>query len=218
MAVGFDPSDDFPTVVDGLESISLLKRGGSTVTTISTALRRELSTAEIVDSDGMYLAGDTRWHVPNPENFREAQIGDIIKDDNRTRFVILEKRLDTLSVRWRFLCRNMIVAYGLDDMVRIVRATFEKTDEQVDESTFPIWKTGLHARIQAVDSEVQADLDQRVTVVTHFIYFEDDLDLDHRDRILSSDGTAYKYIEDRDKGVIGQAMIVEAEKTPWPLV
>ena len=67
MAVGFDPNADFETITDGLEPVTLVRRGSSDDTAITNALQRNINNNEIAQSDGKYMAGDVRWHLPDAE-------------------------------------------------------------------------------------------------------------------------------------------------------
>ena len=59
MTLAFDPSNDLVQVADGLEAVTLRRRGstpGGPGTTIAHALRRSVSTREAAASDGRYTA------------------------------------------------------------------------------------------------------------------------------------------------------------------
>ena len=74
----FDPSDDFVTVTDGAEAVTLLRRGstlGVAGTVITHALRRAMTAGEApvlnrgdvrkkVASSGRHTAATVVWHLP----------------------------------------------------------------------------------------------------------------------------------------------------------
>ena len=75
MTLTFDPSDDFADVVDGLETVTLKRRGSSDDVTVAGALRRGVTVREArvrnrydtwkyVSGDGRSTASDLVWHLP----------------------------------------------------------------------------------------------------------------------------------------------------------
>ena len=222
MAVTFDPSTDFEDVTDGLEAVTINRRGSSDDVSISHALQRALSTREIEASDGKYLAGDVRWHVPVVEVVNddgdtiEPDPGDVIIDAADHRWTILEKRLDTLSHRWRLVTRDPFIAYGLDDTVDILRIAYAKGTSGADEPTAHVWKAGIRARIQPVASEYGKEHAAARRVKTVRITIAEDLDLHTRHQVRGKDGTAYKITGYDRAERIGELSTIHAEVTPWP--
>ena len=106
----FDPSDDL-TVSDGLETVTLLRRGstsGIAGTVIAHALRRAISAAEAaivttgdvhknVPSGGQYAAAAVVWHLPVAELPIAPRLGDVILDGQSQRWTILEVKRTTLG-------------------------------------------------------------------------------------------------------------------------
>ena len=130
-----DPSDDLTTVSDGLETVTLLRRGstsGLAGTVIAHALRRAISAAEAaivttgdvhknVPSDGQYAAAAVVWHLPVTELPMAPQLGDVILDGQGQRWTILEVKRTTLGTRWRCETRDVTVAFGLDDTISVLK-------------------------------------------------------------------------------------------------
>ena len=222
MAVTFDPSTDFEDVTDGLEAVTINRRGSSDNVSVTNALQRALGTREIEASDGKYLRGDVVWHIPAVEVVNgdgdtiEPAPGDLIVDAASDRWTILEKRLDTLEHRWRLVTRNPRIAYGLDDTIDIRRLTYAKGVSGADEPTPHTWLSGVRARIQpgASNFEIEHAAKRRVKQVDIFI--AEDLDLHTRHQVRGKDGTTYK-ITSYDKAErIGELSVIHAEVTPWP--
>ena len=59
MTLAFDPSDDFADVVDGLETVTLKRRGASDDVTVAGTLRRGLTVREV----SVRNRYDTCFHV-----------------------------------------------------------------------------------------------------------------------------------------------------------
>ncbi len=122
----FDPSDDLSSVADGVETVTLLRRGrtpGDAGTAIAHALRRAITAGEAamiasgdvrkqVPSGGQQLADDLVWHLPVAELPDAPRLGDVILDGDGRRWTILAVKLATLGVRWRCETRDVGIAVG----------------------------------------------------------------------------------------------------------
>lgn len=219
-AVIFDPSTDFEDVVDGLEAVTLDRRGHTPNTSIDHALQRALSTREVAASDGKYVMGDVRWHIARVEVGTSPQLGDTMEDAAGNRQLIIDRQLATLEHRWRLICRNPRIVYGLDDTITIQRATFAKGVGGAHEATWHTWITGLRARIQPEMSEFGAvNMAQTRTKGVRIAIAEDgnltpDIQTNHR--VLGQDGQTYRITGFDRAERIGELSIIRAEVTPWP--
>ncbi len=212
MTVTFAPGTDFVDVVDGLEAVTLNRRGSSSNVSVASALQRNVSTTEIGASDGKYRAGDVRWHLPVSLVASTPQLGDWIVDAALDRWQVLEVRLDTLSRRWRCVTRNLAIAYGLNDTVVIEEATYAKGTGGAAEATYHVWRAGVRARIQDVAAAIGTELETQRTAKRFQIFLEDDYDLTHNHRIRDRKGNYYKIQGTANKAALGQAQVVEASE------
>lgn len=215
MPVTFDPSTDFEDVTDGLEAVTLIRRGREP-TAIAHALQRALSTAEIAASDGKYIAGDVRWHLPTVEA-ETPKLGDYIEDAAGDRWTVLSRREDTLEHRWRLVCRNVAIVYGLDDRVTIMMADWSKGSGGAAEPSWREWRTGIRARIQEIAAEPTTEHEGRITRRRFEIYIADDLTINHTHRVRGPDSTLYRITGTNGRGEIGRLQTINAEVVPWPL-
>jgi len=220
MTLNFDPTDDLATMLDGAESVTLLRRGsmpGSSGTTIVHALRRAATTREAVirnrydtwkkaPRDGRLTACDVIWHLPADELTDSPRPGDVILDGAGRRWTILDVQLATLSTRWQCTSRDLTLAYGLDDTISILKATYTKGDCGGAEPTWLMWRTGIRARIQPADTKEDAKQQARQTVARYRIFLEENLAIDHNHRIQGPDGTFY-----RVTGTVGAERIGEVQ-------
>ncbi len=230
MSVNFDPSADFVGTTDGLEAVTLLRRGSGPSTPgtiVSHALRRAVTIREAtirnryhtrkqVPSGGRYTAGDVAWHLPTGSLSDAPRLGDVIVDGDDRRWTILEVQLATLGTRWRCIARNLAVAYALDDTVVILKATYAKGEGGAAEPTWRIWKTGVRARIQPALADMATEHRARRTVVRYQIFVEEDVALDHTHRLQGPDGTIYKINASHGSERIGELQTIDADVTPWP--
>jgi hypothetical protein len=219
MTLAFDPSDDMAQAADGLEAVTLRRRGstpGSPGTTIAHALRRNVSLREAAASAGHYTTSDVTWHLPVAELDEAPRLGDLICGGDGRHWTVLEVRSTTLGTRWRCTARSLAVVYGLDDVITILKATYVMGDCGAAEATWLTWRTGVRARIQPVQSSVGSQHEARRTTTRYQIFMEGELALDQTHRILGPDGTIYKVLGTSGAERLGELQTIEAETTPWP--
>ncbi len=225
MTVNFDPTDDFPDVADGTETVTLRRRGSGAQTTITDALRRAVVTRQArvrnryntwkdVPSDGRHTAADVAWHLPVGQLGDPPRLGDSIIDGDGQRWTILGVQRATLQTRWQCPARNLAVVYGLDDTVTILTATYAKGDGGAAEATWHPWKTGVRARVQPAEVDVETEHQARRTTKRFQIFVEEDVALDHNHRIQGPDGTVYKIHGAHGAERIDQVQTIDAEATP----
>jgi hypothetical protein len=212
MTVTFAPGTDFVDVIDGLEAVTLNRRGSSSDVEITSALQRNVSTAEIGPSDGRYRAGDVRWHLPVSEVSATPQLGDWIVDAASARWQVIEVGEDTLSSRWRCVTRNLAIAYGLNDTVVIEEAVYAKATGGAAKVTYHVWKSGVRARIQEVATTIGTELETQRTAKQFHIFLESDYEINHNHRIRDRKGDYYKIEGTANKAELGQAQVVEASE------
>jgi len=192
MTLQFDASGDLADVADALESVTVRRPGSSTVRSITSALRRAVSTAEAEASGGKYTASDVAWHMGASELSDPPQPGDVIVDGNGQRWNVLMAKLATLDGRWRCVCRNLAVVHGLDEYVDIEQATYAKGSGGADEPTWHTARAGLRARIQPLPAEVKSNNQRQTTAARFKVFLAEDVPLDHTQRVKGSDGTVYR--------------------------
>ena len=217
MSLNFDPSADLTAVGDGAETVTLLRRGstpGDGGTVIAHALRRAITAGQAaivnrgdvrkyVVSGGLYTAVDLVWHLPVAELPESPRLGDVILDGDDQRWTILTVKRATLGARWRCETRNVSVAFGLDDTISILKA--------VGESSWRTWRTGVRARIQPIETKIDADDVTPSTTTRYRIFVEEDLKLDHTCCIRGADGTIYSVTGAIGAERIGELQVIEVE-------
>ena len=209
----FNPNTDFEDVVDGLEAITILRRGDGT-TAVAHALHRAINRAEAAASGGRYTTEDTRWHFPLVEAAR-PHLDDVILDGDGNRHTVLEARKDTLSVRWRCVARDMAVFHGLNAVIVIEKARQAKGTHGAYEATWSVWKAGVRARIQPMADTVAVLHDAKVTDQTVQIFVEDDPGIKANQRIKGPDGTYYRITDYTGSERIGELATISAEEEQW---
>jgi hypothetical protein len=227
MPLNFDPSADFAAAIDGLETVTLKRRGSSEEKVITHALRRALTTREArarnrydtwktTASGGRLAASDVTWHLPTEQLNDSPRLGDVIVDSDACRWTILDVQLTTLETRWQCVTRNLAVAYGLDDTITVLKASYDKGAAGAAEPTWRLWKTGIRARIQVASTDVAAAHHARHTATRFRIFLEEDLALDHTHCIRGPDGTIYKINGTTGAERIDELQSIDAEALPQP--
>lgn len=223
----FNPSDDFTAVTDGLETVTLLRRGnmpGETGTVVAHALRRAMTAVEAtiaakgdvhkqVASGGRQTAAELAWHLPVVELPDSPRLGDVIVDGAGGRWTVLEVKLTTFGSRWRCVARNVAVAFGLDDTISVLKAAYTKSPCGAAEPTWRTWKTGVRARVQPRETKIVAGAETRSAVSRYRIFAEEDLDLDQTCCIRGADGTLYTIVDTAGAERIGELQVIDVEVT-----
>ena len=221
----FDPTDDLAAVADGTEPVTLLRRGstpGNPGTAIAHALRRAITAGEAavvnrgdvhkqVPSGGRQLSDDVVWHLPVSELPDAPRLGDVILDGDGRRWTILRVKCATLGARWRCETRDVAIALGLDDTITVIKMV--PTDGGYGDPVAQIWKTGVRARIQSVETKVGVSYDVPYTTTSYRIFVEESLELDHTCRIRGADGTIYEITRAVGDDRIGEFQVIEVERT-----
>lgn len=226
MTTNFDPSDDFGLVADNTETVTLLRRGttpGEAGTTILHALRRAAYSTEFaarnrnesvrfINNDGQCIAADLDWHLPAAELDKPPAIGDAILDGDGRRWTILEIKLIMLRTRWKCFARELSIVHGLDDTVAILKADYAKSTAGAVEATWRILRTGVRARIQAVEVKVDVEHSAQCATSSYRIFLEEDLTLDHTHRVRGADGTVFQITNVTGAARLGELQTIEAVK------
>ena len=219
MTLAFDPSDDLVRVADGLETVTLRRRGsspGGPGERIARALRRSVTTREAAASDGRYTTSNVVWRLPAADLPQPPRPGNVIAGGDRRQWTVLETQRAGLNAGWRCAARSLALVYGLDDAVSILQATYAKGPGGAAEPTWIPWRTGVRARIQPVQSQPENRHESRQTTAKFLIFVEEELALDPTHRIEGPDGAIYKVLAVRGAERLGELPTIEAELTPWP--
>jgi stage V sporulation protein SpoVS len=206
----FDPSDDFTSVTDALEAVTVRRPGSSAVAAVAHALRQAVRTREAERSEGRYTAGDVVWHLPAAEIAEPPRPGDVIVDAAAERWTVLEVAQATLRSRWRCVARNLAVFHGLDDYIDLERAEFAKGQGGADEPAWHVWKAGLRARIQPATADVQIEHERQTLAARFKVFLADEVTIDHALRIRGPGGAIYAITGYRKAETIDALLEIDA--------
>lgn len=210
MAIEFAPGGDFPDVVDNLESAELLRADGSPLGSTGGALRRGVSVSEAETSRGEYTRSDAVWHFPDADFFDQLRPGDVIVAAAGDRWTILSASPAAGGGRVRCVARNLAIANGLDRLIDVERAVYEKDDRGAIRAVWSTWRSGLAAKIQSIAAKNTGINGQEATLNEYRVFLAEQLELDHTHRIKGPDGRLYKIVGYKKPERIDALMEIEA--------
>jgi hypothetical protein len=200
---------------DGLETVALQLPGVLTATEVPGALRARRRTREGAPSGGVVLQADVVWHLPADVVTTMPAPGTRIVDSDGIVWTVLAADRETLGARWQCSARNLMLALGLTDVVRVEQATWTKDQAGAPVATWNLIRAGLHVRIQPVAATHESRQGQRLERVTHDIYLAEPMLLDENHRIVH-DGAVFNVRGYTQAERIDEPLILHAERVPWP--
>lgn len=241
MTFAADIADDFATVVDGLEAVTLQTSDevaweSMTVnewaeltvdewdamlvadpqTAIAKALQRALTTIELAQSEGKYRAGDTVWHFPFSEVSTAPVPGDKIIDASLERWTVLSASEQTLSARFRCVCRNLSISEDLNTLIDIQNATYTKGEGGAQTRTWSAFRTDVRAKIAEQEEDATTEHDNRYILKRVIIYTEDLFAIDNNYRVVAADGSIYNVTAFAAPEAIDVLPEIHAVLNKWP--
>ena len=210
MTLTFAPSTDFEDVVDGLQAVTLVRRGKA-ATSIASALQRAIGEREAAASNGQYTSRDVRWHLPEAEVGDRPDVGDAIVDASGNRYTILETNHTTLGNRWVCIARDLVVFWRLTDWFTIEEATFSKGTGGAAEASWTRLRV-VRGRMQPIGRAMTVEEEARRTTRRWQLFVEEDLGLTHEHRIKAADGTRYAIESVTGPEQIGQVPVIEVSE------
>ncbi len=221
----FNPAPDLPTIADGTETVTLVRRddpSDAPGTMIQGALRlavvrrgpvvsNRYEVRRRVDTFGRFTAGDVVWRLPTAHLPAAPQLGDVLLDAAGGRWTILEVEQPPLGAGWRCTARDLVPAYSLDDSVAVLEPVYVKGCGGAAEATWTVWRTGVRASIQPIREAPALARGTRRTAVRVRILLAENLDLSAAHRIRGPDGTVYRILAVAGRQRLGEPQTIEAE-------
>jgi hypothetical protein len=208
-----DPSADFLDVVDFLEPVTLVRRGGEPVA-VAHALRRTIRTQEAASSNAACTRSDVTWHWSQTECDTCPRLGDAIVDGDGRRWTVLAIEESQSLGQWSCTCRDLVLVHRLDDTISIEQAEYTKGDGGAATVAWQTWRTGIRARIQPKSAQVD-QLGQALQTVRQFqVFVADGVTVDHTHRIRAADGTVYRVCGSTKAQRLDELQVIEVEQEP----
>ena len=196
MSVELNVRDDFATILDGGETITLKRHDRAETIAVPAAWRYSLHAEEVVPSGGHVVRADVVWQFPWDDSLDLPRLGDVIIDAADECWTILV--VDELGARTRLRCtaRNLRVAYQLTDRVDVQQGTWQDVGsgpEFVDGETV---RAAVPARIQPQRVEIiEDDVDPLTSTSIYRIILGEQLELDHNSAFVDLEGNLYQFME-----------------------
>ena len=200
---------------DGLESVTLSAKDTSENwqdTSIDKALRRNISRTELTASDGKYVSSDVRFHFQVTDG--DPVIGNRITDADGTDYLILSTSYDTLNDRWKCICRNLAIHYGLDEIVTIDEGQYARDSSYTQVST---WSTICRVSASITETSMISEGDEnkdRFPEREYEIILATDVDLSPNHRIVDLNGRVWSVKSSKNKDDLAQLQSVSCRL--WP--
>jgi head-tail adaptor len=156
--------------------------------------RHAISRKELAASDGVYTPDDVVLRIPRPMLAVKPKPRDRWTDEEGETFTVLEVGRIVGVQRYRLVCRNLILAHELDDLITIQRASISYDAAGVKIKTWGPLVTNLECRVQPVSSSIVDERGVRGFKVSHEIIISQEVSITNEDRILLKSG---QYLEVR---------------------
>lgn len=215
MTLELDLSADFDTC-DALEPVVLRSRDGRRETTIERALRRAVARREAQPSAGVYTEADTRWHFAAAAVSVPPEVGGSIVDAEGRIWRVLAVQHETLSQRWCCWSRELALAGGLNDVITIQRAEWNKGASGGLTASWSDWRVQVRARVQLDGAAVETTHRLRDARRRYRVYLAEEVLVNSNHRLLHGD-EVYHVLGYEKPARIDELFVILAEQTLWPL-
>jgi hypothetical protein len=193
MTITFNPADDFPNVIDRIETVYLHSLTGGEPIEVDGALKRGHAARQHPDSGGGLANSDARWHLPVSVLEDSPQIGDCIVDGESTAWTIVEVHHEG-SGRWLCICRNLALVLGLSEVIDIQRAVWTKDAAGAARATWHPWMSALPAQIHPLTARVVNDEGRTHLLATHHVLLAQPVHVDQDCRVVGPGGAVYRIL------------------------
>lgn len=195
MAVDLNVQDDFNTIVDAAEAITLKRRASAATVAVPKAWRYS-SLAQPAESGMPGIAqSDVVWQFAWPESVDPPRIGDSIIDGANECWTILSTEVRGAKTRLRCVARNLRVVNQLDDRIEIQEAIWEDSGSGPEIVGWRTLRAAVPARIQPDRTTIDNTATPPTSTATYRVMLADDTPLDHNHRLVDPDGAIYQLTE-----------------------
>lgn len=205
----FDPSEDFSAVIDGQEAVTVVRPGSSVVSAGVHALRQGAPRPEGWQQQ-RHAAGDAVWHLPAAELVEPPRPGDVIVDAQGVHWTILDATPALRRGRWRCLTRNLVLAYGLDQFIDLLRGEPFKGAGGAEELVWHVWKTGLRAKIMPDQADLHTKHSGQMATAHFKLLCTDHVPVDPTVRIRGPDGALYAITRSEKANTVDTLVEIDA--------
>ncbi len=195
MAVELDIADDFGTILDVTESVTLKRHGSATAIAVPTAWRYSSLAQQAETGVSGVVRSDIVWQFGWPAEVDLPRIGDSIIDAANNCWTILSLEERGAKTRLRCMTRNLQIVHQLDDRIDIQAAIWEDSGSGPEIVGWTTLRAAVPARIQPVRTTIDESADPPTSISTYRMLLADDTPLDHNHRLVGPDGAIYQLTE-----------------------
>jgi len=185
-------------------------------TAIADARRTPVTRREMAASGGVYVASDRVWLLPDVQVIYEPKPADRITDSDGVVWTVLEAKpvgLGSSISHHRLVCRNLVVAAELYDLIDVERPTITYDASGVALRAWTTAYSAVGARVQSQEAVAVEERGLYGFRGTHLIYCGQQLTLTAEDRVKL--GTTYYEVRGwRNAQRIDELFTIDAELVP----
>jgi hypothetical protein len=189
---------------------------------VPVAKRRNVQAQELAASAGAYQGSDQVWLLPQAVLLPGLvpALGDAIQDAAGNRWTCISLTAGKRGQTWRLTCRNLTIAYALQDLVSVERPGISYDLAGVPTKAWPsgpgprggeVVYQNVPCRVQPKAQELQDERAVQGFTFTHEIVLSQELALTWDDRLkwgsLYLDVTGYRQVDQVDQLPIVEAVI-----------
>jgi hypothetical protein len=211
MSIELNVRDDFATILDGAEAITIKRRDTSATTAVAKAWRFSSETAEALASTQDVARSDVVWQFAWNDAIARPHVGDYILDAASNTWTILS--LSELGAKTRLRCvtRNLFFVHALVDLVTIQQAT---VDGGGNITGWTNLETNVPARIQPDRNVLVLKKDEPPTTDEFYrVVLGVQIPLTHLNRIVGPDSSTYDLVEYTQAERIDALPVAQVKKT-----
>src|SRR3990172_7295877 len=148
MALEFNIGSDFSTILDGVEAITLKRRGSAATVAVPKAWRYSSETQEAEVGVAGVVRCDVVWQFEWDESADVPRVGDALIDAANECWTILAVVARGSRSRLQCITRNLRVVHQLDDRIEIQEAVWEESGSGPEIVGWRALRSTVSARIQ----------------------------------------------------------------------
>ena len=211
---------NFPTegeylVWDNVQTVlhTSVRNTGNVETCVDYAHRHNIGRRELIASNGVYTPDDVIWRFPSVEAVIRPKPRDTITDSEGTVWTILEVGRNLATYHYRCVCRDLIIAEDLDDLIDIETPAITYDDAGVKTKTWSVLYNDRPCRLQPFTAEIADERGIRGLRITHQIFLAQAVVVTNEDRV-SFGGRYYEIRGYHNPERIDELPVLDVELVP----
>jgi hypothetical protein len=222
MAIALNTQQDFATILDGAEPVTVRRWNSPETISVTAAWRYASKMDEVEIGSGDYARHDVIWQLPWDPSDEGPRLGDLVIDAAGECWTIITVERLRLDTRYKCLARNLLLAFGLDTQVDVQLADVTDLSSRPESVNWITLQAAVPARILQDNTKVSFDpgdaeeeIDPAYTSkATYRIILGEQIELDHNHRLVDAQGAVYDVVEFAHFGRIDRLPMATVVKQP----